>query len=457
MKSNFFKAAFVLSFLIMMAACSKDETNDEEPVQNETPEAVINGPAELTIPTMGGQILGMFDSKSSIGTITSQLWKLKSPDFELEQELDLGDENEVSHYFSRPGKYELELVTSNNGKYSIARKEINVIAPELPQDYKRPVVMMVREDAHKINNAIYLLHLETMEMVRLFGGITEEDNRINSDPTGQYLIFSLSVEPGHRKLFTYDLLTGLLTPVSTNNRNWAYSAAWSHDGNWIAYSDDSRPYENVIGSNSGIEEIALIKPDGSGQFYLHANKPETDYLGVSPSWSPDSKKVAVGSHFMLGLNNQLISIYENLFDGNPVKNGPVPTLEQLSRFFEAHSNGITREEFDKKITAGGKGLAWSPDSNLVAYTLSYSSPGYNTLYRFIVVSKVDGSGDIEVLAESGSNNSDESGLPQNPTWTLDGKTVYFAANRDLYKVNIDDKTPELVLDTDIFCGPSIYD
>jgi len=123
--------------------------------------------------------------------------------------------------------------------------------------------------------------------------------------------------------------------------------AWSPDGKWVAYfSDASGEYELHLREQTGLGELKVIKLEPS--FYY------------TPTWSPDSKKIAFTDK---RLNFWLV----DLASGVPVK-------------------------FDTAHRTGGAGfrlrgnLAWSPDSRWIAYTKPMPS-AYSAAFLYDLESK----------------------------------------------------------------------
>ncbi|MFQ3639590.1 MAG: PDZ domain-containing protein [Chloracidobacterium sp.] len=122
--------------------------------------------------------------------------------------------------------------------------------------------------------------------------------------------------------------------------------AWSPDGKWVAYfSDASGEYELHLREQTGLGELKVIKLEPS--FYY------------SPTWSPDSKKIAFTDK---RLNFWLVDVES----GTPTK-------------------------FDTARTTGGagfrlRGVEWSPDSQWLAYTKPMRS-AYSAAFVYSLESK----------------------------------------------------------------------
>jgi len=448
-RRKFLKIGALVAGTASLAACSKDAGQNEQ-TESETPVPVITGPANLTIPRMGGYVQGVFDSKDYKGERTSQSWELLLPDSGIEEELEIGDEVGVTHKFTRPGKYKLKLLIFNNSKYGIAEKEVIVNPANVPEgSYELPMLLMVNEYSNSSEyETIYLLYLSNMEMVRIFGGKEISGSRLNCDPTGRYILFAkldgeYSIGTTSRipdsPIYKYDLISGQLTKISQNQVGYGRDMSWSPKGNWIAYVDWSRPINTIID-----DEIALLKPDGSQRLFLGGPDTQHKCRGSNPSWNPDESCLASGTEGYLDLD--LITIYKDLYSGRAVKEYPFPSKEQIDKLYQSGNFGMTREKFDDTLFAGWNGIAWSPDGGKIVYDLTFGEIPDN--YNLLVQSNVDMTGDIEVLAISrGDYSGVDFYLPYCPTWSLDGKTIYFIAFsksiKHLFKINPVTKEKEM--------------
>lgn len=457
-RRNFLKAGAIAAGSIGLASCSKDVdmTGTDE---LEVPIPVITGPTELSIPKIGGHVKGTFNSSESKGTITELAWILRTP-CSLEPRIIVGYELEVIHNFSVPGNYTLELIADNSAGRSIGKHEITVHPPELPKDkYDLPLAFLVVEspEARGRNKALYTLDVTTMEVTRIFGS-KRFHYSINWSPTGEKIVFTYEPENYNYPftpvtICTYNLLTGSINKVSTNGSGLAWHPSWSPTGEWIAYVDDSRA------PGHHYDEIALVRPTGSGQFYLGGNTPNPKFSGLNVSWNPEGTALVVsGSKYTA----RKLMIIRNLFSGNPSREY-LPTNEQFERFYDnGNFTEVSKDIFLRVGTCGGNGIAWSPDGRRIAYNIMFAEIAEVNGYSVLVVSNADGTGDIETLAISTTiwNDVEFSGQ-KSPTWSPDGEAIYFTAwsylEQHLYKIDLKTKIREMLLENIMVKNVSYYD
>jgi Tol biopolymer transport system component len=72
------------------------------------------------------------------------------------------------------------------------------------------------------------------------------------------------------------------------------------------------------------------------------------------------------------------------------------------------------------IMPGPNGVSWSPDGEWLAYQLYYGFLDRGGAFDFLAKSRVDGTGDIQVLVPGHGNS-----VFQSPTWSPNGRTVVF--------------------------------
>ena len=151
--------------------------------------------------------------------------------------------------------------------------------------------------------------------------------------------------------------------------------AWSPDGKWIAYfSDASGEYELHLRDHTGKGEPRVFRLDAHPSFYY------------SPTWSPDSKKIAFG-------DKKLNVRYLDLETGKTVT--------------------VDRDRFDGPRRVDH--VAWSPDSKWLTYTTQLE----NTLRAVFVYS-----------LQSGTSHQITDGMSDAylPVFDRDGKHLYFLAS-----------------------------
>jgi tricorn protease len=151
--------------------------------------------------------------------------------------------------------------------------------------------------------------------------------------------------------------------------------AWSPDGKWIAYlSDASGEYDLHIREHTGKGEAKVFRLGNPPSFYY------------TPTWSPDNKKIAF-------TDKKLNVSYLDINSG---------AIAQ-----------VDRDRFDgpRRI----RHLAWSPDSNWLAYTKQLE----NTL-RAVFIYSVEGKTTRQV--------TDGLSDARLPVFDKDGKHLYFLAS-----------------------------
>ncbi len=180
-------------------------------------------------------------------------------------------------------------------------------------------------------------------------------------------------------------LTDSQSPILQDD-DWAFSPAWSPDGQRLAFTSDSNSYNPMLW---------VMQADGSGKRQLVSANSGLDAV-ESPAWSPDGKTIA-----FTGFRNGLSQIYRYELDSKAVS--PVTATSQ-----------------------GALDPAWSPDGQWIAYVAREEDR------TSVHVIRADGSGDGRVSrAES----------VRSPVWSPDGHQLAFLASPsgsfELYLVTVD--------------------
>ena len=189
----------------------------------------------------------------------------------------------------------------------------------------------------------------------------------------------------------------------TNNPNLDISPSWSPDGKRIAFMSDRDGHVDILGGLLNYE-IYVMDADGGNQQNI-TNDPNSD---SSPSWSPDGERIVFASDRDGNRdgNRENYEIYVMDADGN--------NQQRLTEndFYDTHPS-------------------WSPDGERIAF-----------------ISRRDGhfigdfglSSEIYVMDADGKNtrrltNNRKSDF--SPSWSPDGKWIVFSADRKGDDVNFE--------------------
>ena len=195
----------------------------------------------------------------------------------------------------------------------------------------------------------------------------------NISPTGARAVFE-----SHGEILTVPVEHGDIRNLTNTAGAAERDPSWSPDGRWIAYfSDESGEYQLYLRSQDGLGEVKKFNLGTPPTFYY------------SPTWSPDSKKLAFS-------DKRLNLWYMNIDDGKPMH--------------------IDTNPYD-----GGPGTGftpvWSPDSRWVAYARQLDS----SLHAIFIFDTSDKSTRqvTDGLSDAGS-----------PAFDKNGKYLYFFASTD---------------------------
>ncbi|HSS79063.1 MAG TPA: protein kinase, partial [Thermoanaerobaculia bacterium] len=210
------------------------------------------------------------------------------------------------------------------------------------------------------------------------------------------------------------------------------SAAVSPDGQWIAF-DTSAPQENLY----------LVRPDGTGQRQLTTDGAK-DRL---PQWLPGGRRLLFYSD--RGHSYGLWTIGADGLGLQPIPRpgteltNPIPSPDGQEVVASLGAKGATLLDLTqtgaslRKLVSpvDGKEIfaahAWSPDGKYLAGTLEQ---GEGSTVPGIVVFSFE-KGGYERLTDAG-------GLP---IWLHDSKTLLYLQDGKIFRTNLKDRTPRLVL------------
>ena len=192
----------------------------------------------------------------------------------------------------------------------------------------------------------------------------------------------------------------------TNHPDGDVSPSWSPDGKRIAFMSDRDGHVNMRDSPN--YEIYVMDADGGNQRNL-TNHPDRD---SSPSWSPDGKHIVFSSD-RDNDRDENIEIYVMDADGG--------NQERLT-------NNLTEDEYP----------SWSPDGKRIAFSARRDGHFENNFGITYEIYVMDADGQNEQRLTENRNND------WNSSWSPDGKRIAFMSDRkgdvvnwDLYVMDAD--------------------
>jgi len=375
--------------------------------------AIIRGPGEIQIPAPWGVTTAIYDSKASTGGSMYRVWSIQKDQDPFHAPVqDLGDLVSVQPRLTRVGTYTLELrVYRPGGESSTTTQQITVLPPSVSEDYPRIGFFRHVWEGDSLNMVMYLMDPASGEATPFIGETGPSGlggYRLSWEKGG----VRLTTETAGKAIAVYDLYKDTLSVITGGGAPKTRKPSWNPEKEWIAFVD---------GGDAGrgnFMECAMVRPDGSEKMYLAGDSYRPAFAGNDPTWSPDGERLAMGftayeNPENMGISRR-ISIYDDLW--GEARRTQMPTQDQLLAFLDSRDANSAQSR--AYIHPGLRGLAWSPDGEWLVYELYYAHQ--NHMYDFLAKSRVDGTGDIQVLVPG----NDSAGFA-NPTWSPSGNRVLF--------------------------------
>jgi hypothetical protein len=414
------KLAAVLGLQRVVSACgaSPSEPGQDGPPQPDPVAAVIEGPITVALPEDGDPTARYVSRSTPREGILAERWERRriSPPVE-EEHVSVGEGQQIEVSFTRdhaPAAYEMKLTVDAEGVDSdVATRRTAVFQPPPPSSSYQVPIAFYRYGPSGMA-LCFMSYFSLVETV--IEGEPFSTNRLSWEPSGERLCVGIHGAGRRADIFTLDVQSETFTQI-VDTSGIAWMPAWSPQGDWIAYIDDTR-----VPGNSA-DELCLVRPDGSELIHLSGDTPLDDYYGFYPSWSPDGTMLAVGNTRWTegGAMVKRLAIYNSLWSGNPTRER-VHTEDEIARALP----GVDR----RYLIEGGNGVAWSPDGSLIAYAATWGFDEQSE--RRIVIASAHGYGILGVLDRSSAGG---------PRWSPDGRYLlydaYVGPGFHIFRVNAD--------------------
>ena len=228
--------------------------------------------------------------------------------------------------------------------------------------------VMAKSDEAAVVEGLYVMKADGTSQTRLLPSNDLDFFGPAASPDGRPLAFRVARAGADASDIWVAGANGTGAHRITNTGRHDTQPAWSRDGKWIAFVSSPA-------GTSGDFRLAIIHPDGSGMRTVHAGVTTLN----GPSWSPDGRRIAVGS-----------------------RSG---TTDEIEVFSVADGTATWLG-----ATGGGSWPAWSPDGKSIAFARTDQATGTNS------IASTDPSGSTSsVLEDAGSY----------PSWSPDGKRLAF--------------------------------
>jgi dipeptidyl aminopeptidase/acylaminoacyl peptidase len=244
-----------------------------------------------------------------------------------------------------------------------------------------------------------------------------------------------------RDLWIADTSTGENHQLTASKKS-STNAAWSPDGQWIAFLSD-RPGQ-LSGTPADKKQLYVIAADGGEARQL--TKVETGVNNLA--WSPDSKKIAFSAE---DPEPKVMKDRKEKYGEYEVVHADYKMVHLWTLDLPADENAAVPEA--KRLTEGPalsvSDFAWSPDGTRIAFS-AQRDPDLISLETADIYVLTVGNGKIKKIVST-------PGPDKNPHWSPDGKQIayetaagskyFFYTNSKIASVDADGGTPRVLSDS----------
>lgn len=249
-------------------------------------------------------------------------------------------------------------------------------------------------------------------------------------PTEPRLLFLRSPDATWLRADIYAMNADGRNVQALTSHGRAWSPAWSPDGTRIVFA-------KFADNSDVLAQIFIVDADGRNERNLSNKATALEY---SPRWSPDGQRIVFQSnrHDLTPNACCETSIYVMNADGSNVQRMTTNTYDLYPRWspdgraisFASDRTGGAWQVFVMNADASNvrqlttqpsNGMsAWSPDGTKLAFEVWRAASG-GGMDNGIYVTNADGSGQMRI---SQTTKND-----MNPTWSSDGRDIFFCSNR----------------------------
>jgi Tol biopolymer transport system component len=172
-------------------------------------------------------------------------------------------------------------VTEYSPKWSPDRREIAYVRPSRSRPGSAQVWLMAADGTHRRQ----LTHLPPTGSLQLFSG---DGTAIDWSPNGRQLVFA---DGPSGNLYVANARTGAVSLLRRTPYYWVTEPVWSPDGRWIVFIETPR--------GGGTSQLIRLSTRTHRLRQL-THLPKNFGVTSNPSWSPDSRRIAL--HLGAGLH-----------------------------------------------------------------------------------------------------------------------------------------------------------